>query len=94
MLAQAHLLSIALVHEALLLIDYLLLKLALPDLLLLELAGDLPFKSLLLGLLTLAAGFEFVVVLLKQGFVLFLLPVDPLYRLAVFSLLLLTLLVG
>jgi len=94
LLAETHLLGIALVHEALLLVYELLLELALSDLLLLQLAGNLLLEALLLSLFALVAGFEFVIVLLKQGFVLFLLSVDPLHRFSVLSLLLLALLVG
>ena len=75
------------------LVDKLLLKLSLPDLLLLQLTVELLLKALLLGLLALAASLKLMIVLLEQVLVLPLLTTDSLHSFTVLCLLLLALLV-
>ena len=79
---------ISLVHEALLLVDEILLELLLPDLLELHLALDLPLDSLLLSLFTLRSSLLLVIVSFQQCLIFLLLPINALNGLLVLSLLL------
>ena len=93
-MAQSDLLSIPLVHKALLLVDEILLELLLSDLLEFHLALNLPLNALLLLCFALVAGFLLVVVSLKKRLVLLFLAIDSIYSLPVLCLLLRALLAG
>ena len=94
LLAKAHLLCIALVHQALLLVDQLLFELLLPDLLLFHLTGDLLLNSSLLGLSATIPRLLLVAILPEEGLVLLLLPRDTIDGLLILVLLLRLLLLG
>ena len=88
-LAEADLLGIALIHEALLLVEQFLLKLLLTNLLEFDLSCKLLFNALLAMLTCLVTCLLVMLVLAEQSLVLFLLPCDPVVGLTVFVTLLL-----
>ena len=88
LLTESHLLRVSLVHKALLLINQILLKLLLSDLLKFHLTLDLSFNTPLLSLFALIASFLFMRVGFEQGLVLFFLAIDAINGITVLSLLL------